>query len=304
MKQQTAFILTALAVISLGVVFISTKERGVVKNDESTLALTPVSSITHAHGLGVDVVDPTMVYIATHHGLLVLKNDKELYQVGNTKNDFMGFSAHPTNAKLFYSSGHPPTGGNLGILKTIDQGVTWEKISNGGESPVDFHAMTISGADANILYGVSRGALLRSTDAGKTWGTVYTGEQFFQLTADPLDPLTVYGSSQTGRGILVSHDQGRTWQTLSESLVGGGVYALAISPHNRSEMLSSGEKLGGLGMSNDGGKSWTLAPERFSGETITHIAYDKNTEGVVVALTHTNRLFKSLDNGVTWKFVR
>lgn len=131
--------------------------------------LSPVSSITHGHGLSVDVEDPSKVYTATNNGLFLLMNDQDLFKVGSAGDDYMGFSPHPTNSKVFFSSGHPSTGGNNGFQKSEDGGFSWKKVSTGINGPVDFHAMTVSPANPNLIYGWFRGGVPRSIDEGKNW---------------------------------------------------------------------------------------------------------------------------------------
>lgn len=88
-----------------GAIWWSSRESGeppvTVSNQGVEQKLYPEDEITHGHGLAVDVADSTKVYIATHHGLLVLKNDKDLFRVGTSRDDYMGFSVHPTNANIF-----------------------------------------------------------------------------------------------------------------------------------------------------------------------------------------------------------
>ena len=122
-------------------------------SSEPTNGLTPVSAFTHAHGLALDISDPTKLYIATHEGLYLLSNDKDLYRVGKTRDDLMGFSIDANTPGTFYSSGHPSSGGNIGFQKTVDGGLTWQRVSLGLGGPVDFHAMTVSPADSNVVYG-------------------------------------------------------------------------------------------------------------------------------------------------------
>jgi hypothetical protein len=63
----------------------------------------------------------------------------------------MGFSLHPSNPDVIYTSGHPKSGGNLGVMKSVDGGMIFERIFLGlsGES-VDFHSMIISPANPHI----------------------------------------------------------------------------------------------------------------------------------------------------------
>src|SRR3989344_5855590 len=144
---------TILVLLSITLAACSTTENISSSIVDSTSTLTPMDTVSHAHSLAVDSCDSSKLYIATHYGLFVLMNDEDLYRVGDATDDYMGFSTHPTEAKLFYSSGHPNGGGNIGVQKSEDGGVTWTKISDGVEGPVDFHAMTISPVDPNIPYG-------------------------------------------------------------------------------------------------------------------------------------------------------
>lgn len=262
--------------------------------------LTHETHITHGHGLAVAINDPQTLYIATHHGLLALKNEKDLYRLGKSHDDFMGFTVHPNEPKVFFSSGHPERGGNLGFLKSEDAGMSWKKVSDGKNGPVDFHAMTISTADPKIVYGWFRGELQRSDDAGVTWEVVDRDHLFIALAADPADAQKIYGVSPKGEGVLMSPDRGVSWQSLSKELEGGMVSVLAINPHNSADMLTFSEKLNGLAKSTDKGKTWHKITERFGGATVLFIAYDKQNPGITYLLTHENNIWKSIDGGLHW----
>lgn len=260
--------------------------------------LATVDSITHAHGLSVDVVDASKVYVATHHGLLVLQNDKELNRVGVAQDDYMGFSAHPTDSKVFFSSGHPENGGNIGFQKSEDGGVTWVKISDGIQGPVDFHAMTISPVNPNLIYGWYRGMLQRSPDQGKTWEiATTTSYPIVNLAADTKDENKVFAA--TPQGLMISTNRGTEWSTLFE----GFVSVVAINPLDSQKLLSFSEKYG-LAKSSAGGKNWEKLKETFSGETPLFIAFSKQNPEIVYSLTEKNSIYKSSDSGDSWKKIR
>jgi hypothetical protein len=128
-QKKYLAVLLLVAVVGLGLFVWSRStdtSESLIQNQ-----LVPESVISHGHGLAVDPNDSSKVYIATHHGLLVLQNDKDLYRVGASMDDYMGFSVHPTESNVFFSSGHPSLGGNIGFMKSLDGGFTWKKISNG-----------------------------------------------------------------------------------------------------------------------------------------------------------------------------
>ena len=266
--------------------------------------LYPAELVTHGHGLAVDVLDPSKVYIATHHGLMMLTNDKELYRVGKKEDDYMGFSMHPTNPKMMFSSGHPEFGGNLGFQISEDGGFTWKKISNGINGPVDFHSMAVSQANPSIIYGWFANALQRSLDGGETWKLIPTnllelskGAGIYNLVSDPKDENVIYAG--TGLGLFVSKDKANSWNLLSEELKDVAIISLAINPDNPSEMLSFTPKFG-LAKSADSGLTWNKVNENFEDDLIYYIAYSKIDPKIVYLLTKRNFIYKSLDSGNIW----
>ncbi len=265
--------------------------------------LYPIDTFTHAHGLAVDLATSSKVYIATHEGLYVLKNDTDLYQVGKSKDDYMGFSLHPSQANVIFSSGHPRTGGNIGVQKSEDGGVNWQKIAKGVNGPVDFHAMTVSPANPDYLYGWFSGTLQKSRDGGKTWAVAAAKNinQLISLTADRQNPNRVYAS--TPRGIIVSDDGGDSWNVWSEQLQGSVVIALAFNPKNAAEALSSSRPLG-LTKTKDGGKTWAKTSLSSSEGEVIHLAYDPQDPSRVYALLDEHKLYKSTDGGETWTKLR
>lgn len=308
-SNKLIFPLIVVAALGVGVLLFSQKDSAPKENGgkngvATQNALTPESAISHGHGLAVDVADPNKLYIATHYGLMVLMNEKDLYRIGKSRDDYMGFSPHPTDANIFFSSGHPSTGGNIGFQKSEDGGVMWQKVSKGVNGPVDFHAMAISPANPNLVYGWYQGNIQRSADQGKTWEIANRDILAVQLAADTQDENVVYAATPKGEGIMVSRDKGATWASLSPELAGGGIAVVAVHPEDSKILLTFSEKLGGLGKSVDAGKTWKKISENFNGETVLHIAFAKSNPGVVYALTHENKLYKSVDTGDTWNKIR
>lgn len=275
----------------------SSKPSVTVSNQGVDQKLYPEDKITHGHGLAVDVVDSTKIYIATHHGLLVLKDDKELFRIGTSRDDYMGFSVHPSDPIIFFSSGHPATGGNVGFQKSEDGGTTWKKISNGLEGPVDFHAMAVSPVNPDLVFGWFRGNLQRSTDGGKNWVKFSTPVPFVALAGDTKDENIIYAASP--QGLFKSIDKGQKW----EKLVEGFVAAIAISPKDSNTLLISSEKLG-VAKSVDSGKNWQKIDQNFTGESPLFIAFDRQKPETLYILTEKNSLYKSTDEGITWNKIR
>lgn len=275
------------------------RTKSVSQAEASKPILNPVDGISHAHGLAVDAADSSKLYIATHHGLLVLEDDKDLYRIGDIQDDFMGFSAHPRRPNIFFTSGHPQRGGNLGVQRSDDGGMSWTKLSDGVSGPVDFHSMTLSAANPSLMYGWY-GALQRSADAGKNWELVRTSlSQVISVTADPHDENVVYAGTQGG--LQISRDKGETWSSFSEQLSGEPVTAVAVDPVNDQNMLSFVASQGVL-RSNDGGQIWESVSNDLG--IVLYFAYDFRSPNTVYALNKGNSIYKSIDGGSNWVLIR
>jgi photosystem II stability/assembly factor-like uncharacterized protein len=276
----------------------------------SDLVLTPVSSISyqshnHIHGLGYDSKNGRL-FIATHYGIFIWKEGK-LFQLGQSRDDFMGFSLHPSNSDVIYTSGHPQSGGNMGVMKSEDGGITFKQIFTGlsGET-VDFHSMILSPANPNIFYGWFNGKVYRTKDGGKSWqfavarGLPSEGLCWGApcLSADGQDERTVY--SGTRNGLLISRDFGDNWIAAGSDV--GGIGGIGVNPRNSKNILAFTEKLG-LAISDDGGKSWrkvNQGPKLSPKEFIFAFAFDRSNANQIFAATG-EQIFQSIDSGKTWR---
>lgn len=292
--MKTKTVITSVVVLAVAVVMSIWLATSRAKNSAaSAKELIPINAISHGHGLAVDPNDESKLYIATHYGLLLLEHEKNLYQVGSKRDDYMGFSPHPTDSNIFFSSGHPASGGNIGFQKSEDGGFTWKKISNGLGGPVDFHAMTVSPVDANVAFGWYKGDLQKTTDGGKSWTKNTTQFPVVHLAVDVRDVQTLYASSP--QGLFKSTDSGATWK----QLLNGFVSTSAVNPKS-GNILSVSEKYE-LAESSDGGATWKSIPEKFAGETPLFISFYRGNPDIAYLLTEKNSVYKSTDSGHTWQ---
>ncbi len=177
---------------------------------QDALSVAELAQRTHFHGLAVDPGDPSRLLLATHHGLYAVEADGSARLISERDDDFMGFSAHPSDGVTLYSSGHPAGGGNLGFMFSTDGGQSWTQLSPGATGIADFHAMAVSAADPNTIYG-TYGGLQVSRDGGRSWEMVGPGpEGVIDLAASALDADLIYAGTRIG--LLRSRDGGRSWE--------------------------------------------------------------------------------------------
>lgn len=294
MTRQSAFlIVTSLAAfVAAGAFFAGPS----LPADETTISA--LAQQTHFHGIAVNVKDPSRIYLATHHGLYLLGLDGKARAISETRDDFMGFTTHPSDPSILYASGHPTSGGNLGFISSTDGGRSWSKLSNGIGGPVDFHQMDVSKTDPRVIYGVY-GDLQRSSDSGKTWTRVGPPPQsIIALAASSRDANTLYAATQDG--LLRSADGGRTWQpahtlkrpvTMVQVTRDGKIYAFII----------------GLGLihATENELTWRVVSNTFGDQYILHLATDPTDERKLFAVifdpqTKTQAVLASRDSGASW----
>lgn len=169
----------------------------------------PLARLSHIHGLAADPADPKRLYVATHHGLYLAGPGPTAARVSQTTDDLMGFSPHPGRPGVFYASGHPAGGGNLGVIISSDSGRSWQPLSPGAGGPVDFHGLAVSPANPMVLYGVFRG-LQVSRNGGLTWQTVGPApERLIALAGGADNADTLFAATESG--LQISRDGGKRW---------------------------------------------------------------------------------------------
>jgi photosystem II stability/assembly factor-like uncharacterized protein len=221
-----------------------------------------------------------------------------------------------------------------GMYRSNDAGKTWTKL--GLEKTQHISRIIIHPTNPDVVYVAAQGALFapnkergvyRSKDGGKTWENILfvdEGTGAVELSMDANNPLTLYAamwdyqrkphvviSGGPGSGLYKSTDGGDTWTELTEGLPKEkGKMAIAVSPANSEKVYAliesdSNQDKGGLFVSNDAGKSWSMV----SGDNrlvqrawyYIEVFADPNDEDTVYVLSA--NMFRSEDGGKTWKTI-
>lgn len=275
--------------------------------------LTPESDVStqnpktifwrHIHGLGIDPVDRNILYIATHGDFYQSVSGSPPVKVDEQRADYMAFNAPYSQGTPLYASGHPATGGNTGLIKSTDGGKTWQQVATILEPPVDFHAMSVSKSDSNVIIGydsAGRG-LFKTIDAGKTWETLPVPDYITALAINPNDANVVFaGFAGTQKGIAKSADGGTSW-TLLDGYKGLTVFTLYFDEDGVLYTYTSDT---GLARSADMGQTWDEINK--PDLTIMSIAADSQNNVIYVAGYSPDgfqEVHSSSDGGNNWALI-
>lgn len=238
---------------------------------------------SHIHGLGVDPADGKL-YVATHEGIFTPDGAGSPQLVGDSKDDFMGFTV--AGAKTFLASGHPAPGSDQpadhGLIKSTDAGKSWKSASLKGEA--DFHSLDHANG---VIYGYdSTRGLLRVSKDGTSWQN-RAQLQALDFAVDPEDPSQVVAT--TAEGVARSTDGGATFG----SGKGPGMEYLSWgSP----AALFGVDFTGALSISSDGGATWKKTATVPGGQPQALTAVD---ERHILAATQ-DGIYESQDAGKTF----
>jgi photosystem II stability/assembly factor-like uncharacterized protein len=211
------------------------------------------------------------------------------------------------------------------VGKSLDGGGTWQFAQVAGFEKSDFRSLYAFSADVAVIANAgSPATVLRTTDGGKTWATVYTldhpdafmdGIDFWNDTEG-----IIYGDAIDKRMLLLAtHDGGKTWKELPEAQrpllsEGEGSFAgsgTGIRCYDQSRLLiSTGGKVSRLLTTSNLGKSWKIySPPIIQGESGTGIfslAFRDKDNGIVVGGNYvrdtlaTQHILLTTDGGKTW----
>lgn len=166
-----------------------------------------------------------------------------------------------------------------GVVTTVTSGTT-----------NDMNAIAFAG-DTGLAVGNS-GAIIRTIDAGITWGPVVSGTSSSQLAVAWASPLKAYSAGVNGT-LLTSQNAGATWSPVStgKNVVWRGA---AFADANLGLVVGdSGQIL----RTTNGGSAWTSSYIGQSGALMS-VAFLNNREAIVSDVS--GNIWSTYDGGVSW----
>ncbi len=272
---------------------------------------SPDSTYGHVHSL-FQSPDGTLL-MGAHNGLFRSVDTGKTFAKVDVKgdvsaSDFMNF-AYDLSTKTLFAGGH-----DLGVVKSTDGGVTWIK-SDKGIKGTDIHALAINPLDTTKLYAFSvDNGVFGTKDGGKSWNRIDDGPanpsvRAFGYMGTPssmdkgmkTDKTTNIGYlwAGTGGGLYSSFVCFCGWTKTTGISDNATINTLAPDPVNRSNMFAGTKD--GIYQTTDEGKTFALINSDI--KNIASITFDQTDPKTVFAVTDTGQLYKSDDNGSSWKKV-
>jgi photosystem II stability/assembly factor-like uncharacterized protein len=232
-----------------------------------------------------------------------------------------GILVHPGESDVVYVAATGPmwaAGGERGIYKTMDGGVTWQRILY-----VDEHTggidLVMDPTDPNVLYAamqqrerrafgyISGGpgsGIWKTTDGGGTWFELTRGLPTSDMGRIGLDislthPNTVYavieGSEQ---GVYRSDNGGMAWRQMSDQASIPWYFGeIRVDPSDPETVYHLGVA---LTRSNDGGMTWERAGNSIHADQ--HAMWINPRDRDHLILGNDGGLYVSHDRGANWDF--
>jgi len=291
--------------------------------------------------LGFDKANPSRIWVGTgeNHGGRHNGFGDGIYKSedGGASWEKMGLEASEHISKIIIHPEDPDTvwvasqgplwspGGERGVFKTTDGGLTWENVLELGEY-TGATDMVIDPRNPDRLYaamwqhhrtvaayvgGGPESGLWKSEDGGENWTELKTGLPEgnmgkIGLAISPLRPDVLYAAIELDRregGVWKSTNRGASWEKKSEQVSGGTgphyYQELYASPHyfDRIYLVSNTSQI-----SNDGGASWTDLNNEFKHVDDHAIAFRPDDPDYIM-FGSDGGLYESYDHTKTWRFM-
>jgi photosystem II stability/assembly factor-like uncharacterized protein len=169
------------------------------------------------------------------------------------------------NANVIYAAGR--VGGPAVMMKSTDGGSNWvgTTLPNTCKMVLDLHFQTpdvgyiFTGTNTNVA--LSKARILKTTDGGATWTTVYTSNRNYEMIWKAWFPSTnvgyatiqSYDSSASNRYIVKTTDGGQTWTELPLSNTGVREFGIGFINENVGWVGCETEAY----ETQDGGTTWS-----------------------------------------------
>ena len=242
---------------------------------------------------------------------------------------------HPNDPNLLYIStgifdreannsncvGMPPAlPGGVGVIKATspDGGVNWNTVQiNNGLTDLYVGSLVMHPTNPNILLAGagnnscsylpgyhSTGGVFLSENGGQSWTKTLDDDAIISVEFSPSQPNIAYAGSKFH--FYRSEDGGHTWNPVAggisfwgpHGVIAGFPIDILVDPTHPYTLFANNYG-GGNVKSTNGGATWSLASEGYTGALMFDLAIHPNNPSLVYA-TARSGIFRSINGGGSW----
>ena len=252
-------------------------------------------SIQQVNSLASDPSNPAHLFLACGNGIVRSQDGGTSWRMvtGWRESDITKIVVDPTNGQNVYASSA------WGVIISKDGGYTWTAANQGLIEKL-VKSIVIDHLNPHRLLVATTAGLFESNDQAQSWEQIHvpTSDAILGLDRNQSNPdLWIAGTE--GSGVILSKDNGKTWQSTAPALAQTNIYGITTN-HANSQAMAAGGWGKGLWVSTDGGDTWTDRSAGLPSKNISKTTFDQAIKNRLWVSTFEEGTFYSDDLGKTW----
>lgn len=316
--------------------YVAAASGGVWKTSNHGLTFEPLFDDQGSYSIGCITLDPSNAHTvwvgsgennnqrSVAYGDGVYKSTdggSSWTNVGLKASEHIGMIAvHPKNSNTVWVAAYGPlwsSGGERGIYKTTDGGMTWRRVLNVSEH-TGFNEVHLDPRNPNILFatahqrrrhvhayvsGGPESGLWKSEDGGETWSEVKNGipggdKGRLSLAISPVNPDLHYLMVE-GHGTYRSTNRGASYSKRSDHATSGNYYVELVASRSDANTLYSMDTY--VQWSEDGGATFKRLGEK-NKHVDNHAFWQNPSNPKHLILGCDGGIYETWDHGQAWHY--
>ena len=194
-----------------------------------------------------------------------------------------------------------------GAYKTTNDGDSWTPLANGIQN-TKIYSLAINSSDPRTVYAATMiasagdpGGVMRSSDAGQTWGQAgLQGLSVYSVAPNRANGNQLYAGVIGSAGIYRSENRGASWSASSQGMSNLAATSILLQPGSPSTLYTSNTV---ALRSADRGVSWANLGSGLPGSMINALVMHPANSNLLFALTNSGLYRVNLSASTTWNKV-